>query len=146
MEELMTVAVRYLSKTGNTKKVAEAIAAAAGVEALSLDGAAGINETTDVLFLGAAVYAFGVDETVTAFIARLDKDKVKQAAVFSTTAMVPSARPHIKKLLDAQGIPLLDSEFHCRGEFKFLHHGRPNAADLAAAAAFTRSVMQEFSF
>jgi flavodoxin len=138
----MTIAVRYLSKSGNTEKVARAIAQAAGVtaQALTEPGGSTIEEETDVLFLGAAVYAFGIDEAVTAFIEGLDT-RVKKVVVFSTTAVVKSAYPHIKKLLNARGIPLLEQEFNCRGAFTFMHKGRPNAADLEQAASFARSVI-----
>ena len=48
----MSTAVRYCSRSGNTKAVAEAIAKAAGVEAVSVDSAdAGLKETVDVLFI-----------------------------------------------------------------------------------------------
>ena len=46
----MKVAVRYYTKTGNTKKLAEAIAEAVGAEALSLNTP--IEEPVDILFLG----------------------------------------------------------------------------------------------
>ena len=39
------------------------------------------------------------------------------------------------------GIPMVNKEFHCRGEFKGLHKGRPNEQDLANAAAFARQFM-----
>lgn len=37
------------------------------------------------------------------------------------------------------GIPMEKREFHCKGEFKGMHKGRPNAEDLKAAADFARS-------
>jgi flavodoxin len=138
----MTIAVRYLSRTGNTEKVAGAIAQALGVQAQALDDPAGyiIEEETNILFLGAAVYAFSIDSLVKAFIQRLDSKLVKKVAVFSTAAAVKSAYPHIKKLLDAKGIPVFDENFHCRGRFKFAYKDRPNAEDLKQAAAFARSI------
>jgi flavodoxin len=91
----MKYAVRYFSKSGNTEKVARAIAGALGVEAVSINAAgAEIIEKADVLFLGAAVYAFGIDDTVKTFIAKLDAAKVGKVAVFSTAAFVKSALPH----------------------------------------------------
>lgn len=56
----MRVEVRYYSKTGNTKKLAEAVAKAAGVEAKTTSSP--IMEGTDILFLGSSVYAAGVDD------------------------------------------------------------------------------------
>ena len=46
----MTVAVRYYTKTGNTKRLAEAIAAAVGAEALPISEP--VTEQADILFLG----------------------------------------------------------------------------------------------
>ena len=42
----------------------------------------------------------------------------------------------VKAVADKAGIPMDEKEFHCRGEFKGLHKGRPNADDVAAAARF----------
>jgi flavodoxin len=144
-EKPVNIAVRYLSRSGNTKKVAAAIAEALGVEAVSLagPGAPAIEKGTDVLFLGAAVYAFGIDGRVASFVQKLDKAAVKTVAVFSTSALVKSARSHIKKLLPENGASLSGKTFHCWGEFKFTRKGRPNAADLERAKAFARAVVAE---
>ena len=45
------------------------------------------------------------------------------------------------KEADKVGVPMDEREFHCRGEFKGLHKGRPNADDVAAAAAFAKSFL-----
>ena len=52
----MSVAVRYYSRSGNTQKVAEYIAEAAGVDAVSVDSKdAELNEKVDTLFIGGAL-------------------------------------------------------------------------------------------
>lgn len=56
----MKIAVRYFSRTGNTKKLAEAIAKAINVEAKITDKP--LCEDVDILFLGSSAYANGVDE------------------------------------------------------------------------------------
>ncbi len=33
-----------------------------------------------------------------------------------------------------------EREFHCKGEFKGIHKGRPNAQDIEAAAEFARKI------
>ncbi|MDR0858477.1 MAG: flavodoxin [Oscillospiraceae bacterium] len=133
----MNIEVRYLSKSGNTKKVAEAIAKALNVTAKPITEA--VPAGTDVLFLGGALYGFGIDEELKTFINNLDGG-IKNAAVFSTTAVVKSAYPQIKPLLVGKGITVLSAEFHCRGEFKFMHKGKPNAGDLADAGKFALEV------
>lgn len=32
-----------------------------------------------------------------------------------------------------------EKEFHCKGEFKGIHKGRPNEKDIAAAAEFAKN-------
>ena len=34
-----------------------------------------------------------------------------------------------------------EREFHCKGEFKGIHKGRPDREDQAAAAAFAKSML-----
>lgn len=53
----MSTAVRYFSKLGNTKKIAEAIAEGAGTAVVSVTDEPELKERVDVLFLGGAPYA-----------------------------------------------------------------------------------------
>ncbi len=135
----MKIEVRYYSKTGNTKKLAEAIAMEAGVKAKTVEEP--ITGETDILFLGSSVYAAGVDAEVKKFINTLDS-KVKKVVAFSTAALLPSTYSQIKKLLGAQGITVANEEFHCRGEFKVMHKGRPNNDDIMNAKKFVRTVIK----
>ena len=136
----MKVAVRYYTKTGNTKRLAEAVAKALGVEALPLS--APVEERVDLLFLGNSYYAFSIDPEVRAFIRSLDADKVGRIVNFGSAAMLNSTWKKVKAEADKVGIPMLEREFHCRGEFKSIHKGRPNEEDLAAAAEFARSLLR----
>ena len=135
----MKVAVRYYTKTGNTKRLAEAVAKAVGVEALPLSSP--IEEPVDILFLGNSYYAFSIDPEVRSFIRSLSKDKVGRIVNFGSAAMLNSTWKKVKAEADKKGIPMEKREFHCKGEFKGLHKGRPNSEDLAAAAAFAKSIV-----
>ena len=133
----MNIAVRYFSRSGNTEKVARAIAEALGIKAIPIGQApAATEEAADILFLGAAAYAFGIDESVKAFLGGLDETKVKRIVLFTTTALLKTVRPHIQKALAGKNIPLAEKEFHSWGEFKFTRKGHPNEQDLAKARAF----------
>ena len=136
----MKTAVRYYTKTGNTKRLAEAVAEAVGTEALPLSAA--VEEPVDILFLGNSYYAFNIDPEVREFIRKLDKNKVGKIVNFGSAAMLNSTYKKIKAEADKAGIPMDEREFHCRGEFKGLHKGRPNAEDLAAAADFAKSIVE----
>ncbi|MBQ3825162.1 MAG: flavodoxin [Spirochaetaceae bacterium] len=136
----MTYAVRYYTKTGNTKRLAEAIANVLGVEALPIS--APVSEKVDLLFLGNSYYAFNIDREVRDFVHSLDKNKVGKIVNFGSAAMLNSTFKKVKAEADKVGIEMFDKEFHCKGEFKAFHKGRPNEADLKAAADFARSIMQ----
>ena len=135
----MKVAVRYYTKTGNTKRLAEAVAKAVGAEALPLSSP--IEEPVDILFLGNSYYAFSIDPEVRSFIRSLSKDKVGRIVNFGSAAMLNSTWKKVNAEADKVGIPMEKREFHCKGEFKGLHKGRPNSEDLAAAAAFAKSIV-----
>ena len=137
----MKAAVRYYTKTGNTKRMAEAVAEAVGAEALSVD--VPIEEPVDVLFLGNSYYAFNIDPEVRDFIRRLDSSKVGKIVNFGSAAMLNSTYKKVKAEADKAGIAMDPREFHCRGEFKGLHKGRPNGEDLAAVAEFARAIVCE---
>ena len=137
----MKFAVRYYTNTGNTKKLAEAVAKELGVEALPISEP--VTEAVDYLFLGNSYYAFDIDQEVRAFVASLDKSKVGKLVNFGSAAMLNSTYKKVKAEADKVGVAMDDKEFHCRGEFKGLHNGRPNEEDLKAAAAFAKTVAAE---
>lgn len=107
----MKIAVRYLSRGGNTRMVAEAIAREAGVKAEPLT--VPLNETVDILFLGSGVYAlykFGfVDRKVKDFLEALKPDDVKSIAAFSTGATI-SGTGKITDMVKAKGIGVCKHE------------------------------------
>ena len=135
----MKIAVRYYTKTGNTRRLAEAVAAAIGVEALPIS--VPVTERVDLLFLGNSYYAFSIDPEVRNFIRSLDRKLVGRIVNFGSAAMLNSTYKKVKAEADKAGIPMEETEFHCRGEFKGVHKGRPNEEDLRAAAEFARKMI-----
>ncbi len=136
----MNIAVRYYTKTGNTKRLAEAVANAVGVEALPISEP--VAEPVDILFLGNSYYAFSIDPEVREFVASLEKEKVGKIVNFGSAAMLNSTFKKVKAEADKVGIPMDEREFHCKGEFKGLHKGRPNEDDLSAAAEFAKAIVK----
>lgn len=137
----MTYAVRYYTQTGNTKRLAEAIANELGVEALPLS--APITEKVDVLLLGNSYYAFTIAPEVRDFVAGLDKAQVGKIVNFGTAAMMNSTYKKVRSVAATKGIPVLDREFHCKGEFKGMNKGRQNEDDLKLARVFAQSIRTE---
>ena len=136
----MKIAVRYYTKTGNTKRLAEAVADAVGAVALPLTSP--VDEPVDVLFLGNSYYAFSIDPEVRNFIRTLARDKVGKIVNFGTAAMLNSTLKKVKAEAAKVGIPVDDREFHCRGEFKGVHKGRPDKEDMEKAAEFALKIME----
>ena len=133
----MKYAVRFYTKTGNTKRLAEAVAKELGVEALPVTEP--ISEPVDILFLGNSYYAFSIDPEVRSFVASLSKDKVGKIVNFGSAALLKYTYKKVKAEADKVGIPMDQNEFHCKGEFKGLHKGKPDENDLRAAAEFARN-------
>ena len=133
----MRVAIRYYTQTGNTKKLAEAIAAELGMEAKSIESP--LEEDVDILFLCNSVYWAGVDGKVKKFI-KSPGAKIGQLVNVSTAALIESTYGQMKKLAADAGIPLSELEYHCKGSFKALHKGKPDEADIAAVRRFAREI------
>ena len=135
----MKIAVRYYTKTGNTKRLAEAIGKAVDAEALPISTP--VTEPVDILFLGNSYYAFSIDPEVRSFVKSLDKNMVGKIVNFGSAAMLNSTYKKVKAEADRIGIPMDEREFHCKGEFKGMHKGKPDENDLKAAAEFARRVI-----
>lgn len=134
----MKVAIRYYTRGGNTKKLADAIAETIGVEAITT--AEPLTEDVDILFLGSSVYAYGVDDEVKKFIRGIDV-KVGKVVNFSTAAIIKSTYKQVAKLLAEKNIPFAQEEFACRGSFSVMHKGKPDADDCKAAADFAKKIV-----
>jgi len=137
----MTIAIRYHSKTGNTKKLAGLISEVTKVQAETVDKP--LDQPVDILFLCSAVYGAGVDSKVKDFILSLDTCKVKSVVNISTAAILPSTYSQVAKLLKSKNIHLDEREFHCRGKFTVMHSGRPNQKDLSDLRVFIETIMEK---
>ena len=97
-----------------------------------------VNETVDYLFLGNSYYAFNIDPEVREFVASLDKTKVGKIVNFGSAALLNSTYKKVKEQADKAGIVMDEKEFHCKGEFKGIHKGRPNESDITDAVRFVK--------
>lgn len=134
----MKTAVRYYTRTGNTKKLAEAIAKEAGIKALPITEP--LTEDIDTLFLANSVYATGLAGDVKKFITNIDVN-VGEVVNISSAAIIESTYKPIKAILEKNGLKLSEHEYHCRGQFTLMHRGRPNQNDLQDAVTFVRNYL-----
>lgn len=104
------VLVRYLSKLGNTKKIAEAIADGAGVEAVSITEQPSVEEHADILFLGGAPYANIMAPELRAYAEGLSSEKIGRVVLFTTSNWSRRTVRALRKIFNEKGIPV-DREY-----------------------------------
>ena len=129
----MRVEVRFFSKGGNTRRLAEAVAQALKVQALGVD--APIEGRADVVFMCASVYAGSPDPSVVTFIRQNARD-IGRLVVLSTSASGKSTYTKLRAVAEDMGVEVCQAFFHCPGAFMFFHKNRPSKDDCKNAAAF----------
>jgi flavodoxin len=101
----MKTCVLYYSKTGNTKRLAEAIASAINVQAFDMvSSEPAIVENYDLLIMGTPVEKFRPAEEAMTFVERLPKAEGKKTILFCTYALYKgSIFKSLEKELTAKG-------------------------------------------
>lgn len=131
-------AIRYFSKFGHSKLMAEAIEEIAGAKAAPVSEPLG--EPVDLLFLGAGVFLGKVNGAVIDFIGTLTPEKVKCVVLFGSCAIIESPVPQMAKALEARGIKVCEESFTCKGAMGPVHKGHPDAKDLQDLREFAASI------
>ncbi|MBR1780985.1 MAG: hypothetical protein IJ751_06265 [Oscillospiraceae bacterium] len=126
----MRCCVRYFSKLGNTKQIAEAIAEGAGTDAVSIAEEPSLAQPCDVLFLGGAPYANIMAPELRAYAEALTPEQVGTVVLFTTSNWSRRTVYALRKILRERSIPVADSHFYAH----MLHIG----GRLDAARAFGR--------
>ena len=108
----MTTAVRYFSKLGNTKTIAEAIAEGAGVPAVPITDEVSLAEHVNILFLGGAPYANIMAPELKAYAKKLEKDQVGKVVLFTTSNWSRRTVLALKKMLKEKDISVDEEYFY----------------------------------
>ncbi len=133
----MKAAVRFYSRSGNTKLVADAIAGALGISAVSVDAPEAelkeeLKEKADALFVGGALYAYGLDKHLKEYLEKLSAGQVGKAVIFSTSWISKHSIDLIRKALEAKGIPVEKETFYVKN--------KADEKQLKEAAAFAKKM------
>jgi flavodoxin len=134
----MKIAVLYLSKTGHSKKIAEAVAAGMGVQAQSVKDNPELSGI-DLLFIAGGIYAGKSDPKLLKYLGTLSREQVKRAALISSSRG-KSKQDMVRDTLTGKGIQVLADEYICQGSFLFFGMGHPNAQEIAGAIAFAKKL------
>lgn len=141
----MNTKVFYHSSTGNTKKLAEAIAESLSVSAQPIEKGKGAGSApVDLLFIGDGIYFGKPHGDTDAFIESLDPETVKNVAVFASYGGQEKIGAELKKSLEDRGLHVLGAPFLCKGQsWALANRGRPNEEDIAAARAFAKDIASQ---
>ena len=84
-------------------------------------------------FVGGALYAYGLDGHMKAFLKTLKQGDAKRAVVFSTSWVSRHAIDLLKKGLEEAGIPVAEEYFYVKN--------KPSEGQLKEAAAFAKKFL-----
>lgn len=108
----MKVAIRYYSKLGHTKDIADAMGEELGIKAISIVDEPNLKEEVDILFLGGAPYANVMDEKLRTYAKGLKKELVKRVILFTTSNWSRRTVRSLKKILTSNEIEVDKDYFY----------------------------------
>jgi flavodoxin len=130
--------VVYFSRTGNTKKVAEAIASELRVTAKDVK-TAGVLPHDAFVFIGTGCYGGTLPKEILKFIEK-NKFNGRIVALFTTSAFGSDAeRGLIEKQITGKGA-VITHNFKCFGHFLTTKKNHPTPEELQKAREFARMV------
>ncbi len=134
----METQVIYYSKTGNTRKLAEAIAKELSVNAEEVEDAQ--LQSGSFIFLGTGSYGKEPGKPMEKFIERNDL-RSRSVALFGTSGSGKGSEVGFMETMLQKKDAVIKGKFFCKGKFLILNRGRPNDKDLIDARTFARSVI-----
>ncbi len=143
--------VVYYSKSGNTEKVAKAIARGLGTELKKIEEVENVSQY-ELICIGTPVHALAPAKPVKEFLEKLPDLSGRKGAGFCTMHAVGGKRTLriIKERLENKGISFLGG-FSCKGASSFFgdigpkifNRGKPNEEDLKRAEDFGKKLLNE---
>jgi flavodoxin len=141
---MVSFGVYFASRTGNTAKVAKVLAEELSIPAIEVDSATRLDSPVDVLFIGGAIYAGGLDGDLKRFIKSLDPKMVGAVVTFSTNTWSGDANEKLRALAKKTGLNLEGESLHVMGHFISMKRDRPNQDDLDEVKAFAARIANRF--
>lgn len=136
--------VLFYSKSGNTRKLADAIAEELGTKATDVTSSS-LDSSAKVIFLGSGRYGGLPGPEMEKLIASGDL-KGRKVAYFSTYWRAGLSADREEKstteALKTSGATFLGS-YHCPGKTSIFNGGHPNKEDLDGAKKFAREMVKQ---
>ena len=140
----MNIRIVYHSSTGNTEKLAQAIADMLNIKAehIGKDDISFVDET-DILFIGDGIYWNSMHNKTKKFISQLDSSKIRNAVVFGTYGNQTKIGDILKDSLVSKGINVIGTPFTCKGaSVGTKNQGHPDDNDLAMVCDYAREILK----
>lgn len=134
------VKVVYATKTGHSRKIAQAIAQKLNVEPMNIKENPQIKEV-DLLFIVGGIYGGQSLPELIQFAESLDKDKVGKVALITSCTSKNTPQSLIRTKLLENGIKVVDDEFICQGNFLFFGLGHPNKSEISNAVEYSKRLL-----
>jgi flavodoxin len=131
----------YYSRSGNTKKLADAIAAEFGVSAESVKEKKGLKPGSFV-FLGSGNYGSKPGKDMIKFINEADFKGHKVAILETSGGASGKAAEFTAELVTARGGVVVD-KWACKARAFCANQGRPNESDIAAAHQWAQAMRKK---
>lgn len=135
----MQIALTYLTKTGHSKKIAEAIGKELGIKACNIKEGPELNDV-DLLFIVGGIYGGKSLPELIAFVETLDNSKAKKVALITSCMSKVNKQDEVRAALVKKNIDVVADEFICQGSFLFFGLGHPNKEDMANAVAYAKKL------
>jgi flavodoxin len=139
-EDDMKIAVIYFTKTGHSRKIADAVAAGLKIKAEDINNGPKL-KNVDLLFVVGGIYGSSSDPKMVGYIKDLDGGMVKKAVLITSCASNRIKQTAVREALTKNGIDVLPDEYLCKGNFLFMRLGHPNKADIENAVSFAKKVV-----
>lgn len=133
----MKTAVIYFTKTGHSKKIAEAIANELNVEAEDVSTSPKLCDV-DLLYIVGGIYAGQSDPCMLEYVKSIDSTLVKKAVLLTSCVSKRFKQEMVRKILQENNTEVMHEEYVCQGALGFIGRKHPDEKDLLSAVEFVR--------
>ena len=133
----MDISVVYGTKTGHSRKIANALAEALDTAAVDVKKF-NASESTDILFIVGGIYGGRSNPDLIKFAQSLDAHTVKKVALITSCASRKFFQKEVRAALVSNHIDVATEEAVCWGSFLIYGWGHPNTSDYHAAIDFAK--------
>lgn len=139
---MMKTAIIYYTKTGHSRKIANAISKELHISAEDIKTNPDLREI-DLLFIVGGIYGGQSNPEMINYIKKIDSSMVKKAAIITSSAGKKAKQEKARELLIENKVEVIFDEFICQGSFLFVGMGHPNKDDMENAVAYAKKTLNE---